>query len=638
MSANVGSVFFSLRAGATHLAKDIDRAMGIANKKLTAAGRVIGRGLTVALATSTAAITAATIKGINSIDQLAKESDKLGVAIDQLQLLRHAADLTGVASNQLGTGLQRMTRRVSEAAKGTGEAKDALKELRLNAQDLAKLSPDEQFLEVGKAMREVANQGDRVRLAMKLFDSEGVGLVNTLRLTEGELGKMKSELTALGVIIDREGAAKVERSKDAFTRLSQVFTGFSNSLAIELAPLLTMLGEELVRLSVNAGNFRGQIQTAVGATVAGFGMTVDLFRDVHVALLTGQRGFAAIGQFSVVAADMALKAWRTVQHGFTATVAAIRYAWAKGLSEIVDLITRAAIKVAVLQDKLPFVDIDVDRIKRELGAVQSQFDGFVSRNRGALRDALADFKSPSSSGLEDAVIESVNRVEQLGAKIGELNSRASVADRLKAKFDDYVASMDDAIQKTVQLTEVTVEGVDDAADTVEAVAKRMTKEWQSFAYNASSAIDQFVETGRFKIKDFVRDVVQDLAKIQLRNLLLGSSGTGGVLGALAGVFGIKPSVPGNALGGRVEAGQSTFVGERGIELFQPDVAGTIIPNPKTQSILNDSGRESVVVNMSFASGVSRQELAVEVQNIEERVVRGILSAKRNGGAFGETFA
>ena len=156
--------------------------------------------MTVAVAAMTAAIT----KGINSIDQLAKESTKLGVATEKLQLLRHAANLTGVEATKLGTGLQRMTRRVAEAALGTGEAVNALKELNLDARELNRLSPDEVFLRVGDAMRGVSNQSDRIRLAMKLFDSEGVGLVNTLNLTRNELNQMESELKVLGVTISRQ--------------------------------------------------------------------------------------------------------------------------------------------------------------------------------------------------------------------------------------------------------------------------------------------------------------------------------------------------------------------------------------------------------------------------------------------------
>ena len=66
---------------------------------------------------------------MSSIDALGKVSKKLGLASDDLQRFRLAAELSGVAQTTLDMGLQRFTRRAAEAAMGTGEAKDALKQL-----------------------------------------------------------------------------------------------------------------------------------------------------------------------------------------------------------------------------------------------------------------------------------------------------------------------------------------------------------------------------------------------------------------------------------------------------------------------------------------------------------------------------
>ena len=117
---------------------------------------------------------------INAGDELAKTADKLGVTTEALSGLRHAAELTGVSTGTMDMALQRFTRRAAEAAKGTGEAKGALQELGIDAESLVRLPLDQQMNVVADAMQGVGTQSDRVRLAMKLFDSEGVALVNTL--------------------------------------------------------------------------------------------------------------------------------------------------------------------------------------------------------------------------------------------------------------------------------------------------------------------------------------------------------------------------------------------------------------------------------------------------------------------------
>ncbi len=94
-------------------------------------------------------------------DQLAKTSDKLGITTEALVGLRHAAEMTaGVTGKTLDTALQRMTRRVSEAAVGTGAAVKALDELGLSAAAMARQSPDQQFRQIADAMQGVASQGE----------------------------------------------------------------------------------------------------------------------------------------------------------------------------------------------------------------------------------------------------------------------------------------------------------------------------------------------------------------------------------------------------------------------------------------------------------------------------------------------
>ena len=117
---------------------------------------------------------------VDRIDSLAKTSQKLGMTLNALNGLRFAGGQTGVSANTMDMALQRMTRRLAEAAQGSGEAKDAIKQLGLNAQQLAQMSPDKAFLEVTRAMKSVQQPSEKLRLAFKLFDSEGVALVNTM--------------------------------------------------------------------------------------------------------------------------------------------------------------------------------------------------------------------------------------------------------------------------------------------------------------------------------------------------------------------------------------------------------------------------------------------------------------------------
>ena len=177
-------------------------------------------------------------RAAQSIDDLAKTSDKLGIATERLAGLHHAAEITGVQTNTLNMALQRMTRRVAEANQGTGEARGALKELGLEASSLMRLSLDKQFSRIADRMQLVKTQADRVRLAMKLFDSEGVALVNTLALGGRGLEEMQGEAARLGKTVSRFDAAKVEAMNDAFAKMRTALEGVTQELTLRTAPAI----------------------------------------------------------------------------------------------------------------------------------------------------------------------------------------------------------------------------------------------------------------------------------------------------------------------------------------------------------------------------------------------------------------
>lgn len=90
--------------------------------------------------------------------------------------------------------------------------------------------------------------------------------------------------------------------------------------------------------------------------------------------------------------------------------------------------------------------------------------------------------------------------------------------------------------------------------------------------NMSSALDNFVETGKFRFGDFARSIIFDLEKIALKSAVIGLFKSYG----LGDIF----SLPGRAAGGPVSSNTPYMVGEAGPELFIPNTSGNIVPNSK----------------------------------------------------------
>lgn len=257
MAGTSGKRVGAINVGVFAQTRKFVKQIGTARKAVTKFVKGI-RGMIFNVKTLGAALAAGIFarfvtEAFQAVDSLAKTADKLGLTTEALASLRLAANETGIATNTFDMGLQRMVRRIAEAAVGTGEAQEAIKQLGLDAQLLAKMRPDEQFMAIAEAMENVGEQGERIRLGFKLFDSEGVGLVNTLRLGREGLKEVGDFAKRAGIALSRESARGVERAIDAFNRLKAVIFGIFQQVAISIAPFVESLTKSLTGLLTKDG-------------------------------------------------------------------------------------------------------------------------------------------------------------------------------------------------------------------------------------------------------------------------------------------------------------------------------------------------------------------------------------------------
>lgn len=150
--------------------------------------------------------------------------------------------------------------------------------------------------------------------------------------------------------------------------------------------------------------------------------------------------------------------------------------------------------------------------------------------------------------------------------------------------------------------------------------------FSSLTSNMETALNNFVETGKLSFKGLIESMIKDLIKLQLKaqmssifgkliGMVAGSFGGGGatgdaILNAGTGnawdVTGTLPS--GMATGGAVDANVPHMVGEKGMEMFIPKTAGTIIPNNK----LSDMGGTTNITNNYIQ--------AIDTKSFEDRLL------------------
>ena len=232
-------------------------------------------------------------QSIQTTDALAKTASKIGTTTEELSKLRYAADLTGVSATTMDMALQRFTRRTAEAAKGTGEAKAALKELGLDAKALVNMPLSERMLALSDAFSEARPEAEKLALAFKLFDSEGAALVNTLALGKDGLNAMFAEAETLGVVMSKLAADNVQKANDALTRLFTLFRGIKDQIVAALAPVIERLSTKILgALKEAIEGTGGSIEKFAQETIVNF---VKSFAKFLLNLSIGVQNFIKLG-------------------------------------------------------------------------------------------------------------------------------------------------------------------------------------------------------------------------------------------------------------------------------------------------------------------------------------------------------
>ena len=235
-----------LRLGIDKLEKEYEQLTDAQNKSAKSGKNVSASAKSIGIAvTATTMIVQkaeqafrAMIAEAQNMDKIAKSARKLGVATDELVSLGYAAErLSGLTSGQFATAFQRMTRRIAEAAQGTGEARKAIQELGLDAEELAR-DPANAFLQIADAIRSVGNDSDKLRLAFKLFDSEGAGLVTTLDAGSASIERLQVKAGQLGLTFSDETAGGIESANDAVADLGAALQGLYRQSLAGIAPKL----------------------------------------------------------------------------------------------------------------------------------------------------------------------------------------------------------------------------------------------------------------------------------------------------------------------------------------------------------------------------------------------------------------
>lgn len=227
---------------------------------------IAAAGVGVAVAGLTVGLALATKRALDHADAIAKQADATGLSTDALQEYRHAASLSGVATEQLDTALLQFTKRIGEARADTGSLVEFLDKYDSSMVSAlqATRNTDEALDLVLNTMAGMESQTDRAALAAAAFGRSGVALTNIVRDGAGGLAEMRDEAQRLGLVIPESMTRQAEAANDALNRMGRIVGVSLDKVLISLAPTIEAVGTAFAAAAPHIARFVESMAAAIG--------------------------------------------------------------------------------------------------------------------------------------------------------------------------------------------------------------------------------------------------------------------------------------------------------------------------------------------------------------------------------------
>lgn len=667
--------------------KGVDKGSGVLGKfSKTAAGTVKSVAKMTTGVTALSSAVFAYVAVVNSgLDKQAKFAKRIGVSVVELTTMQHAAEMASIPIEQFNMATQRMTRRAAEAAQGMGEASGALRELNIDARSFGKLGLNDQMATLADRFSEVKNPADQLRLAFKLFDSEGTAMLQMLKDGSPALQQAANDARYLGIVLSKQGAANAEKFSDEMTRAQGAVKGLGMGLSEELTPLLTgLLGKftdfvaqgrpafvAFVKDAIANITTLGIVMGQVWAKVSGFIDTV-FTREGFQEFVDGAKD--AMGwvidlfiQGGPILARTLLASFNVAWESFTELAQ-----W--GFESMLDAITGNDVAdslTEVLYGKIPAATA---KTRAEVSALWDELGTFSTEKGAEISSALTSTFGINVELARTQAAELVSSLETFGTVAEEQQAAITEAQTgfLEAFYSKNLEFMTAQKEAAVELAESTydlmmstIEAISDSVagviveggnmlDAFRSIGQMVLKEMLSMLIkiglqrlvtaaisNAATATQASAELSKGAATTYM-NAFSSTAAIPIIGPSLApgvaaastAAATAGATAAGAAGSALGTTIAGaRADGGPVGMGQTYLVGERGPELFTPRSNGNIISNEDLtggEGVVIENLTISVLENVTNASALLEMTPEAMREVVADKIIPALDSLARRG--------
>lgn len=240
----------------------LGRRMSAFGSRLTEIGKRLAIGFTAATAAAAAGMTAMVRATLANVDEQAKLADRVGATIDGLRGLQIAGQDAGISADNMATAVGNLNRRLAEAQRGTGTARDAIAQLGLSVEDFTGLDADQRIALIADRVKELGLDAGQTADILRQFGIRNQEMINLIRGGGDAIRAARQEVDDFGLSLSRTDAKAIEDANDSMSRLGRVAEVVSTRFTVALAPALKHAADWFNELIRQNNGFRDAAERA----------------------------------------------------------------------------------------------------------------------------------------------------------------------------------------------------------------------------------------------------------------------------------------------------------------------------------------------------------------------------------------
>jgi len=500
------------------------------------------------LAAAGVAATAATTLGvmvrrtISAMDEMAKASRRVGIAVEELSALKFQADFSSVSMQQLESSVIRLSRSMTQAAQGNQQSTELFRRLGVSVQDSngQLRNTHDVLLDVADAFQRMEDGTLKVATAQELF--RNTSIINMLN--EGSEGMRRASARAeeLGLIIRQDMAEAAEMFENNMTEMRKHLDSFTMYIANATLPRLNDLFARL-RLFQQTGEILFLNPRHIRDATAGIDeLTARLghLRDEQLGLSGGGDVSRNLRlrqiQDEIDQIDKQIASLEVLKATRDATLPEVTV-------EPPDSFVRPSGVKDPNKERLEAVKrlvIEYERERNfqlEMMAIQQQMVG-MTKDQAAVQQVVNDVLIATSRSLQD-IADKRLEAANLGASQAILDQFDKEAAKVQELADEYVqlaetqklAAIEAQRQFSFGWNKAFGQYAEDATNAA-LVARDM---FTSMTTNIDRSIRNLVENGKISFSDLASSIIKDIIRIQLQAQV--SQAFSAIIGAIGSSIG-----------------------------------------------------------------------------------------------------